>query len=394
MLETVALRRSRRAQCGVLHRPSTLAAALALFTSACDPGESTTPDDDAGAPVDPLSWSVTEPGPYSCGHRTLETTYTPPGGVAPRTIPVHFWYPSNATDGEHPTYKGIFPDEIAWEDVEPAPSPWKGGMPVLVHSHGHKGFAGNSSRLMCHFASHGWVAVAPEHVGNTIGDTPDVRPLELYYERPLDLRVGLDLASALPSGDPLEGTLDLSRVAMSGHSFGTYTAWAVAGASFDEAAIQAACDAGAVADCTADKLAVFETDLSDPRAKVVIPMAGGRNDLFGASGYDAAKVPVLLMSGSLDPVGADTLFEAVSGVDLTWVDVEGGCHQLFGLGNSVLGDDACSALPDEEGFSIVNPWALAYARRHVLQDDGPQVTGIVFGTESLSERVTVQQKGP
>ena len=373
---------------------SPFAAALVLIFGGCDPGETTDPGQDAGAPVDPLSWDVAEPGPYSCGHRVLETTYQPPGGGPARTIPVHLWYPSNATDGERPKYKAIFVDEHAWEDVPLAPSPWKAGLPVLVHSHGHQGFSGNSARLMCHLASHGWLSVAPEHVGNTLGDTPPVRPLALWFHRPLDVRAALDLVAAPPAGDPLEGNVDMGRVAMSGHSFGTYTAWAVAGASFDAASIQAECDAGDVGECTADALAVFETDLSEPRAKVVVPMAGGGSAFFGASGYDAAKVPVLLMSGSLDPVGADTLFEGVSGVDLTWVDVEGGCHQLFGLGNSQLGGDECAALPDEEGFSIVNPWVLAYARYHVLSDGGDQVKGVVEGSESLSSRVKVEHKAP
>jgi hypothetical protein len=168
----------------------------------------------------------------------------------------------------------------------------------------------------------------------------------------------------------------------------------VAGAALDPAAVQAECDAGTVADCSADQLAVFSTDLSEPRAKIVIPMAGGANAFFGQSGYDSAEVPVLLMTGSLDDVGADALFAQVAGVDLTWVDVDGGCHQLFGLGNSVLGAPECLDLPDEEGFSIVNPWALAYARRHVLSDGGAEVAGIVEGTTSLSPRVHVQAKGP
>lgn len=368
--------------------------AIAICTGACDGGETAPPGDDAGAPVDPLSWTVTEPGPYACGHRALEATYPLPAGLGDRTVPVHVWYPSEVAEGEHPKYRNIFVDEHAWEGVPLAPPAWKTGMPVLVHSHGHKGFAGNSARLMCHFASHGWLAVAPEHVGNTIGDTPEVRPLALYFERPLDVRAALDLVASPPSGDPLIGGADMSRVAMSGHSFGTFTAWAVAGAAFDPAAIQAECDAGEVADCSADQLAVFSTDLSEPRAKVVVPMAGGASAFFGESGYGSAKVPVLLMTGSLDDVGAAGLFAAVSGVDLTWVDVEGGCHQLYGLGNTQLGAPECADLPDEEGFSIVNPWALAYARRHVLADDGPEVTGILDGTKSLSPRVHAEHKGP
>lgn len=372
------------------------AAALAfgtLLAGGCN-DKDTIPKDDAGSPIDPLSYTVKEPGPFSCGHRVVDLTYSLPAGLGDRTVPVHIWYPSEATEGEHPKYRGLFEDSLAWDDVPLAPSPWKAGFPLLVHSHGHKGFAGNSARMMCHFASHGWVAAAPEHVGNTIGDTPDVRPLALYFERPLDISRTVDWMATPPDGDPLGGKVDLERVAMSGHSFGTYTAWAVAGATFDLASIQAACDAGEVADCTADQLAVFETDLSEPRAKVVIPMAGGASSFFGAAGLDSASVPVLLMTGSLDNVGALSLFDSVSGVDLTWVDVEGGCHQLFGLGNNEVAAPECADLPDEEGFAIVNPFALAYARNRILGDDSAEVMGIAEGTASLSPRVSYKHKGP
>lgn len=374
--------------------PGLFSLTVAALTAACQDGDTAPPGDDAGAPVDPLSFSVTEPGPYACGHRALDLTVALPAGAGERTIPVHLWYPSNVAEGEHPEYRNLFLDEHAWEGVPLAPPAWKEGMPVLVHSHGHKGFAGNSARLMCHFASHGWLAVAPEHVGNTLGDTPDVRPLALYFQRPLDVRSALDLVAGPPEGDALAGKVDLSRVAMSGHSFGTYTAWVVAGATFDPAAIQAACDAGDVADCSPEKLAVFETDLSEPRAKIVVPMAGGTSSFLGEKGYDTAKVPVLLMSGSLDDVGAGALFAATTGVDLTWVDVDGGCHQLFGLGNSALGAPECADLPDEEGFSIVNPWVLAYARRHVLGDESAEVVGIASGTTSLGPRAHVEHKAP
>ena len=100
------------------------------------------------------------------------------------------------------------------------------------------------------------------------------------------------------------------------------------------------------------------------------------------------------MTGSLNDVGADTLFASVKGVDLTWVDVAGGCHQLYGLGNSVLGDPGCAVLPDEEGFSLVNPFILAVARYHVLDERGDEVKSLTEGTRSLSPKMTFQHEGP
>jgi predicted dienelactone hydrolase len=369
---------------------------VALVLAGCGGGGVTTkPTPDAGPPVDPATFGVTDAGPFTCGHRVLETTYTPPAGQPARTIPVHVWYPSTSTSGDHTAYiGGLFPDPLAWEDGKLAPPAWPKGYPVLVHSHGYKGFAGNSARLMCHFATHGWLAVAPEHVGNTLGDTPTTLPLSIFYERPLDMRAALDLVEHLPDEDPLAGKADLDHLGASGHSFGTYTMWALGGASFDPAVIKARCDTGDPAGCDDAGIAVFSTDLSEHRARVIIPLAGGHTDFFGASGEDTTRVPVLLMTGSLNDVGADQMLAGITGVDLTWVDVAGGCHQLYGLGNNILGDPGCAVLPDEEGFAIVDPYILAVARYHVLDERGDEVKSLTEGTKLNSPKMTFHHKAP
>ncbi len=365
----------------------------AVVTLGCSdttgPAEPTEP-----APLgDPLGWDATKPGLYTCGHRILQVTYTPPS-LPSRTIPVEVWYPSTSTDGEHPKYQGIFEDKLTYKDVPLAPTSWKSGMPVLVHSHGHKGFPGNSGRLMCHFASHGWLAVAPAHVGNLLNDTPDVRPLDTYIHRPHDLRAALDLVASLPDDDELAGKADLTHVAMSGHSFGTYTAWTIGGAPLDTANFEMRCQNGNLAECTPEKIAVLGGDLSDSRAKIVMPLAGVPRSEIGDANFDKAKVPVLMMSGTLDESSQADLMTTVTNVDLTWVNVESGCHQLYGLGNSVLGDPACAALPDEEGFELVNPWILAYARYHVWEDRSQFVADLIERRVSISPKVVVQHVGP
>jgi predicted dienelactone hydrolase len=342
---------------------------------------------------DPLTWDVTKPGLYTCGHRILQMTYTPPA-LPSRTIPVEVWYPSTSTDGLHPKYQNVFEDLLAYDDVPLAPTSWKSGMPVLVHSHGYKGFAGNSGRLMCHFASHGWLAVAPAHKGNLINDTPPTLPLDIYIQRPHDIRAALDFIAALPADDELSGKADMTHVAMSGHSFGTYTAWTIAGAPLDMTTFETSCQTGDIADCTPDKLKALAGDLSDPRPSISMPLAGAPDREIGMANFDLAKIPILMMSGSLDLSEQPQIMMAVKNVDLTWVNVENGCHQLYGLGNSVLGDPACQALPDEEGFSPVNPWILAYARYHVWQDRTPFVADLVEAKTSLSPKVMVEHVGP
>ena len=365
-------------------------------TSADAGADDATTGDDAtadAASADPLSWPVDARGPFSCGYRVLHASYVPPGDTATRTIEVHVWYPTDQPAGAHPKYIHLFDDPDAWTDAPVAPSAYAAGMPVLVHSHGYKGFAGNSSELMCYAASHGWLAVAPEHLGNALMDTPKTLPLVLYAERPLDVRAALDLVAALPSGDPLAGKADMTHVAMSGHSFGTYTSWAIAGSTYDKAKLQADCDSGAIADCRPEVLAAFDGDLSDARPQVAVAMAGGLSAYFGVAGASTAKVPVLLMSGSLNDIGGQAIFDGITGVDLTWVDVQGGCHQLFGLGNTSPPDGPeCAVLPDADGFAIADTWLLAYLRYHVLADRGAKVAGIVDGSISASPLVTRKAK--
>jgi predicted dienelactone hydrolase len=368
--------------------------ALALCLSACGGESELAPEPNVEPPVDPATFDLEDAGPYQCGHRVLSTSYEAFPGSPARTIPVHVWYPTTATDGEHARYRGIFQDPLAWEDAPLAPSPWADGHPVLAHSHGYMGFAGNSHRMMCHFAMHGWVAVAPEHVGNTLTDTPDPLPLAAFYRRPLDVRAALDHIFGLGADDPLSGVVDDSRLAVSGHSFGIFTAWSLAGARYDRALIEARCFDGSIADCDEAGLARFDAPLAEPRAKAAIPMAGGKHAFFGKEGLAAVTLPVLLMTGSLDDVGADEVVAGADGVPLTWVDVEGGCHQLYGLGNTSVGDTACMALGDEEGFAIVNPYALAYVRYHVLGERAEQVRGLVEEGVGMSPRMTVRHPSP
>ena len=66
-------------------------------------------------------------------------------------------------------------------------------------------------------------------------------------------------------------------------------------------------------------------------------------------------------------------------------DIEGACHEMFGVGT-------CANLSDDLGFPIVNTYALAFARRHILGDERDAVTGVIDGSTSVSELATLQKK--
>jgi predicted dienelactone hydrolase len=348
------------------------AALAALVAAACGGGD---------AAIDPFALPVDEPGPFRVGYRTWPVSYAPPGGAPERMIDVHMWYPTEDAEGVEVWYEDLFRDYESFLDAAPAAPIHGGAYPVHAFSHGFRGFPGNSAFLMRHFASHGWVAVAPSHTGNTLFDTDPLPPAH-YFERSADVAAALDaLAGAELPGEPLT-----DAVLLSGHSFGAYTAWATAGAAFDEAEVRSRCagelDGGT---CTEAEIAVLVAGLDDPRVVAAIPMAGGDTGWFGAGGYAAVEEPVFYMTGTDDDVGQQALYDLVGGVDLTWIDVEGGCHQMFAVG-------ACDSIDTEVGFAIVRTYALAFARRHVLGDADATIAGILDGSIPVSDLVHYMRK--
>lgn len=339
-------------------------------------------DDD---PIDPASLSALEPGPFEVGYRTWEITYAAPGGVGERTIPVHVWFPATEAGTITPRYEVIVRDDDVYSDVEPAPPVHEGGYPVHVYSHGHLGFGGTSADLMRYYATHGWVCIAPDHIGNTLSTGIDPRETSIYFLRGTDVSAALDALEALPADDPLSAART-ERVVMSGHSFGVHSTWAIAGADFTNA--RARCDAGEVpsGECTEDEIATFEAGVRDERVVAVIPMAGSIDrNWFGPTGHASVDIPVLSMSGTLDPVGADTQFAETPELDHTWVLLENGCHSAFSLGG-------CDQIENDDAFHVVNSYALAFGRAHVTGDLLPEERGVLDGTVEVSPFATLMTR--
>lgn len=377
--------------------------ALALLLLACEPAPPV-PATDAGpdaarpdaprpdapaipvdanvTPGDWVSWDPAMPGPYYVGYRAIPITYDAPT-LPGRTTTVHVWYPTLVPDGPHPRYLGSVLDSSAIVDAPLAPSAYADGRyPVHLYSHGDRGFGGTSAFLMRRFASHGWVCVAPDHTGNTLVDNVVPRPIGLYFLRGTDLTATLDAMEALPAGDPLAGVLGLDTVVASGHSFGSHSMWAIAGATFAVDGAGGFGD-GCTADgtCTSAELDVFRGGVGDPRVVAAIPMAGAiSRTYFGPSGHTSVTIPFLSLSGGADPVGADTQFATTPEVDLTWVDIADANHQFFALS------------PDADAELVVGGFSLAFARVHVLGDASVTVSAILDGSRVLSPRVTLMTR--
>ena len=208
-----------------------------------------------------------------------------------------------------------------------APATGAGPFPVIVFSHGLGGSRNGYEYLGRHWASWGYVSVHVEHLGSdTAAITKGGRMRKNLQEaagdtrnavaRPLDVRFVLDQLEKLnQGGSPLSHRLDLTRVGMAGHSFGSWTTMAVAGQRFGQ-----------------------ETNFTEPRFKAAIAMS---TPVPKQKDYDRVyrdvHIPILHMTGTEDdsPVGETKAaerriaYDHIQGVDQYLVTFQGGDHMVF-----------------------------------------------------------------
>lgn len=185
----------------------------------------------AACAEDEAPWDPAAPGPHAAG---VSTTTLPGERAAPLTV----WYPTDAAPGDV-SLAALVPDAVAGaladapagcptttlplaRDAAPLPGPW----PLAVLSHCHQCQGGSLATLAGRLASHGWVVVAVDHVGNTLDDALAGDGGQVGNPW-LDIRVA-DVTAALDdalSGDALPDGLavDPARLAVAGHSFGAMT---------------------------------------------------------------------------------------------------------------------------------------------------------------------------
>ncbi|MFT4974316.1 MAG: putative dienelactone hydrolase [Myxococcota bacterium] len=324
-----------------------------LLMMACSPD----PLDTATTPaVDPMSWSVQEDGPLSVGYRMVTHTYTDPAGEVVE-VPISIWYPTEDTDGEEAVYFSFQEDLEAFADASLAAPLHDGGYPVMIFSHGSFLYGGSSSYIARRFASHGWVVAAPDHLGNTVTDYGDDPPLPIYYRRPLNDSAAID---SIDADSALGGVAKTDEVVLVGYSFGGYDSWTSYGADLDVQAFLDQCDADAFSEpCTEAQRSAIQTDLAEPRVVAIIPLAGaGRFEYFADGGLQGLG-PVLQMSGTEDQDDPQQMWDLSEGTPMTWVSIEGGCHEMFSVGG-------CSTIERQDGYDLINAYTFGFARQQLL----------------------------
>jgi len=149
-----------------------------------------------------------------------------------RLLGIDCWYPAVGGDQPESVYEllpGVGFTSTALADATPAPGPH----PLVIWSHGRSGTRSSYSMLCEGLAARGYVVIAPDHPGDTLADwllgsTLDDATNEM--QRVDDVRFVIDAALGERPGLDLIPHVDASQIAVAGHSYGAYTAFALAGA--------------------------------------------------------------------------------------------------------------------------------------------------------------------
>lgn len=329
-----------------------------------------------GSEREELTWPVDQVGPRKVAYKETNIKYTPEGVGEERTLRLAVWYPTSAAGGELAKYMGAFEAKTAVDDGPAFAQDEK--FPVAIFSHGHLSYAEQSSYLGEYFASHGYLVLAPDHLGNTLVNAGEDRPFEQYTLRPRDISAVLDRANNLPGLSDRAG----EEVVLLGHSFGGYTTLAASGATYAASSS-------------------VSGNYRDERIDAAIPMAAGNHHMFKDGGVKDIDIPVLMLTGGMDLA----VRNATEG-DLYWAELDGehdrrvdfprAGHHSFDVACEVfplLGqDDGCAEtnVAASEAQRLINIYALAFARRHLFDDEA--MDAILDGETALSAEAVLSKK--
>ncbi len=196
------------------------------------------------------------------------------------------------------------------------PEKWRDGKnPVIIVSHGLNSQPKDFADVAQHLASYGYIVALPQHPGSDNaqfeamlnGDSQNLYELEEFINRPLDVTYLIDELEKLNATE-FDGRLNLDRVGVLGHSFGGYTAIALAGATFDWENVQNYCqrdvwepNLSMLLQCRTLDLPRQNYNFRDERVKAVGVMNPLNSVVFGPEGLGEVEIPVIIAAGSNDP---------------------------------------------------------------------------------------------
>ncbi len=272
--------------------------------------------------------------------------------------------------------------------------------PLIVASHGLAGNRDGFDPIARHLTSYGYAVATLDHPGSDRrqfesllkGIASEIAEPTEFTDRPRDISYLLDELTRLNGKGSLANRFDLEKIGVMGHSFGGYTALAIAGAQLDYNNLQANCESSAfiyseantsmLLQCTAlNAPEQFAMSVKDPRIKAVIAMNPITSSLFGPVGFSQLNIPSLLVGGSSDPV-APALAEQIQ--PFTWLNgqttdapdhylalIEGGSHLYdpptldstdVSLANGIVNADVDLA------YRYINALSLAFMQAELVGD--------------------------
>ena len=202
--------------------------------------------------------------------------------------------------------------------------------PVIVMSHGLGSKPEDFSEVAEHLASYGYLILMPQHIGSDTqqqraflqGLSGEIFLTDEFINRPRDISYVIDELERRNDRE-FGGKLVLDRVGVFGHSFGGYTALAVAGATIDFDHLEQECALGVgrintalLLQCQALDLERQDYNFRDERVAAVVGHNPVNRSIFGPEGLSQIKIPVLLGAGSYDPA-TPFVFEQLS--SFTWL---------------------------------------------------------------------------
>ncbi len=189
--------------------------------------------------------------------------------------------------------------------------------PVIVLSHGLASDRNHFAAIAKHLASHGFVAVTLEHPGSNLqkfknllaGSSKEMFDVSEFIDRPKDISYILD-----DLGRRLPRIANVQQVGVIGHSFGGYTALALAGATIDFDYLTKECSQGLDAtnaslllQCEALKLPRQSYNFRDDRVKFALAINPIESSIFGPKGIAKIRIPVAIAASSEDVVASAVL---------------------------------------------------------------------------------------
>jgi len=245
-----------------------------------------------------------------------------------------------------------------------------GPYPVIVFSHGAGGSQDCCEALTRHWAAYGYVTIQPTHDDSALqrrnSGEENIRFLEavrdalkkpaLWESRLQDISFVLDSLSVLEHRVPgLVGNMDKDRIGVGGHSMGSYTAEAIAGAWIDLPGHPA-------------------SNLADPRVKAVLALSPQGPGQFGLNdhSFDRIALPYLGITGSLDSFGPRASpawhkfpFEHCQPGDKYHLFIEGANHASFITARSLSPNHAAQS---QAILGYTNSAALAFWDAYLKND--------------------------